>query len=171
MTCSHVLVCQLYTGSDQQEIMLCSSTQQPIFEHPCQPVHSGLKHNLKSPDSSTFSYHSTSTTKPTTRCSTAESSISDKQSPRPASNKPAVRSLLSFSCCTATKLAGRQSWLCLLFLLSLAGGSWAQSGGSCPVSIEYAASLGQGGANADVPVFVGSLGITNNANVRSLHHQ
>ena len=55
--------------------------------------------------------------------------------------------------------------LAVLLLLSSVCLSVADSSATCPVSIEYAASLGQGGDNSDVPVFVGSLGITNNANV------
>ena len=50
--------------------------------------------------------------------------------------------------------------------------------GTCPVSIDYAVSLGEGGGdNSNVPIFVASLGITNNANVSGclwciqfLHH-
>lgn len=64
--------------------------------------------------------------------------------------------------------ANRASFRTLL-LLSFVCLSVADSSATCPVSIEYAASLGQGGDNSDVPVFVGSLGITNNANVSCLH--
>ena len=42
----------------------------------------------------------------------------------------------------------------------------AASQGTCPVSIDYAVSLGEGGGdNSNVPIFVASLGITNRANV------
>lgn len=61
-----------------------------------------------------------------------------------------------------------QAWLLLALLSSLVGESTTASSGTCPVSIEYAVSLGQGGDNSAVPVFVGSLGITNNANVSPL---
>ena len=61
-----------------------------------------------------------------------------------------------------------QAWLFLALLCSLIGRSTAASSETCPVSIEYAVSLGQGGDNSAVPVFVGSLGITNNANVSPL---
>ncbi|KAL0025951.1 hypothetical protein WJX77_006909 [Trebouxia sp. C0004] len=42
----------------------------------------------------------------------------------------------------------------------------ADSQGTCPVSIDYAVSLGEGGGdNSNVPIFVASLGITNRANL------
>ncbi|KAA6418207.1 MAG: hypothetical protein FRX49_11865 [Trebouxia sp. A1-2] len=42
----------------------------------------------------------------------------------------------------------------------------ADSQGTCPVSIDYAVSLGEGGGdNSNVPIFVASLGITNHANL------
>lgn len=54
-------------------------------------------------------------------------------------------------------------------LLGLAAPGVAASSnplGTCPVSIDYAVSLGEGGGdNSNVPIFVASLGITNNANV------
>lgn len=55
-----------------------------------------------------------------------------------------------------------------LLLLSLAGPSAADTTGTCPVSIDYAVSLGgiqSAGDNSNVPIFVGSVGITNHANV------
>ena len=174
LTRLHAFLCQLHSHSDQQKIMLCSSTQLPIFKHSCQPVR--LREDLESPQSLSYNQHSASINQPTAESIKPETSLNNKHCPAYPSATTDVRSLLSCSCYQATKLAvshlvRSQSWLCLLLLLSLAGGSWAQGSGSCPVSIEYAASLGQGGANADVPVFVGSLGITNNANVRPLHHR
>ena len=82
-------------------------------------------------------------------------------------------SLLTQTLCSGIRVRRRpgsstkttQAWLTLGLLLSLTGSSRAASSGTCPVSIEYAVSLGQGGDNSAVPVFVGSLGITNNANV------
>ena len=59
-------------------------------------------------------------------------------------------------------------WLFSATLVCVATVGQAQTAalGTCPVSIDYAVSLGQGGGdNSDVPVFVGSVGITNNANV------
>ena len=65
-----------------------------------------------------------------------------------------------------SKAAGLLSWLAVALVLSLAAPTHAQPQGTCPVSINYAASLGQGGGdNSNVPIFVGSVGITNNANV------
>lgn len=61
-------------------------------------------------------------------------------------------------------------WLSAVLVLSLAAPAHAQPQGTCPVSIDYAVSLGQGGGdNSNVPVFVGSVGITNNANVSITH--
>ena len=61
-------------------------------------------------------------------------------------------------------------WLSAVLVLSLAAPAHAQPQGTCPVSIDYAVSLGQGGGdNSNVPVFVGSVGITNNANVSTTH--
>ena len=56
--------------------------------------------------------------------------------------------------------------LCLMVLLSMGAPREADTQGTCPVSIDYAVSLGQGGGdNSNVPIFVASLGITNHANV------
>ena len=64
------------------------------------------------------------------------------------------------------KVPGSVSWLAVVLVLTLAAPMHAQPQGTCPVSINYAASLGQGGGdNSNVPIFVGSVGITNNANV------
>lgn len=71
------------------------------------------------------------------------------------------------------KAAVLSSWLWFAVMLSMVTFGHAQSGtlGTCPVSIDYAVSLGQGGGdNSNVPVFVGSMGITNNANVRTTYY-
>ena len=53
-------------------------------------------------------------------------------------------------------------------MLSLLAPPMTAAQGTCPVSVNYAVSLGQGGGdNSNVPIFVASLGITNNANVCS----
>lgn len=68
--------------------------------------------------------------------------------------------------------AGLLSWLAVALVLSVAAPAHAQPQGTCPVSINYAASLGQGGGdNSNVPIFVGSVGITNNANVSTALHR
>ncbi len=75
------------------------------------------------------------------------------------------------SCCNGSR--NRITW-CLMIMavtLGLAAPITAQqvaaaSQGTCPVSIDYAVSLGEGGGdNSNVPIFVASLGITNRANV------
>lgn len=90
-------------------------------------------------------------------------------------HKPAFKTTSPFSWCQAPRTAirnlaagFRHALFLLLLISSLTGMTVAANNGSCPVSIEYAASLGQGGDNSEVPVFVGSLGITNNANVSLL---
>ncbi len=60
-------------------------------------------------------------------------------------------------------------WMLVAVMLSQAAPTRADSLGTCPVSINYAVSLGQGsGDYSNVPVFVGSVGVMNNANV-SMH--
>ena len=59
-------------------------------------------------------------------------------------------------------------WLVTAVMLSLLAPPMTAAQGTCPVSVNYAVSLGQGGGdNSNVPIFVASLGITNNANVSS----
>lgn len=89
-------------------------------------------------------------------------------SPIAANSKQSCSSIQLGSCTTRlNRTAGLLTWLGVALLLVLATPSHAQSQSTCPVSIDYAVSLGQGGGdNSDVPVFVGSVGITNNANVR-----
>ena len=79
------------------------------------------------------------------------------------------------SCCNSSR--NRSAW-CLMIMavmLGLAAPIAAQqvaadSQGTCPVSIDYAVSLGEGGGdNSNVPIFVASLGITNRANVSGLY--
>ena len=78
------------------------------------------------------------------------------------------------SCCSSGR--NRTAW-CLMIMavmLGLAAPITAQQiaadlQGTCPVSIDYAVSLGEGGGdNSNVPIFVASLGITNRANVSGL---
>lgn len=79
------------------------------------------------------------------------------------------------SCCNSGR--NRSAW-CLMIMavmLGLAAPIKAQqvaadSQGTCPVGIDYAVSLGEGGGdNSNVPIFVASLGITNHANVSGLY--
>ncbi|KAK9807897.1 hypothetical protein WJX72_012460 [[Myrmecia] bisecta] len=43
--------------------------------------------------------------------------------------------------------------------------SGSVAGQLCPVTIDYAVSLGSGGVNAEVPIFFGKVGVINNGNV------
>lgn len=77
------------------------------------------------------------------------------------------------ACCDSGRSLNRTAWRLIIMavLLGLATPITAQqvaaaSQGTCPVSIDYAVSLGEGGGdNSNVPIFVASLGITNRANV------
>ncbi len=77
------------------------------------------------------------------------------------------------SCCNSSRSLNRITW-CLMIMAVILGlftpitaqQVAAASQGTCPVSIDYAVSLGEGGGdNSNVPIFVASLGITNRANV------
>ncbi len=92
---------------------------------------------------------------------------------RPLSSRTTQHRQQRQSCCNSSRSLNRITWCSMIMavMLSLTAPITAQqiaaaSQGKCPVSIDYAVSLGEGGGdNSNVPIFVASLGITNRANV------
>ena len=93
---------------------------------------------------------------------------------RQVSNRSVQHRQQRQSCCKSSRNISAWCLMIIAVMLGLAAHITAQqvaadSQGTCPVSIDYAVSLGEGGGdNSNVPIFVASLGITNRANVSGL---